>query len=158
MSFVALRFQLIGALLASSALPAFAQVNATLKAAAKFMPEVHWKTGSALMGDFACHRQIDHALVGVDATNIIVAVFLGTLSKPPQVLRFSKTARSPETAKLTLEDGDFDPKQFERELGYLPDGMRPSKTCKGLALSDGEVDAAHIYWNHNAKVFSAWVL
>ena len=137
---------------------ACAQTNATLKAAAKFMPEVRWKTGSVLVGDFACRKQIDHALVGVDAQNIVVAVFLGTLSKPPQVLRFSKTARSPGTVELTLEDGDFDPPQFERELGYIPEGMRPSKTCKGLNLNDGEVDSAHIYWNHNAHAFSAWVL
>ena len=60
------------------------------------------------------------------------------------------------TAVLALEELDFDVKQFEKELGFLPPGMRRSKTCMGLNLSDGKVDSAHIYWNHAAKRFGDW--
>jgi hypothetical protein len=37
-------------------------------------------------------------------------------------------------------------------------GFQQSKTCKGLNLSDGETDSAHIYWNHKALRFGEWQL
>lgn len=56
---------------------------------------------------------------------------------------------------IAIEDLDFEPKQM-REVGMVPPGLRPSKTCMGLNLSDGNVDSAHIYWNREAKRFDDW--
>jgi hypothetical protein len=134
------------------------QTGATSAAASKFLSGINWKEGSVVTGDFSCRGRVEHAILGTSKTEIVVAVFLDGLSKPPQVLRYSAKTRDPSTSELKVEDGDFDPKEFEDEVGYIPDGMRPSKSCKGLNVSDGKIDSAHIYWNHDAKQFSDWVL
>ena len=140
-------------LLASAEVPA-----AVVAAASKLVPGVTWKGESIVVGNFSCQGRVERAILGTTKSEIVVAVFLGGLSKPPKVLRYSAKTRDPSTSELEIEDGDFDPKEFESEVGYIPDGLRPSKTCKGLNLSDGKIDSAHIYWNHNAKQFNDWVL
>lgn len=145
-------------LLLSFATIAFAQNGAVIAAASKFLPDITWKKDSVVTGNFSCRGRIEHAILGTSKTEIVVAVFLDGLTRSPQVLRYSAKTRDPSTAELKTEDGDFDPKEFEDEVGYIPDGMRPSKSCIGLNLSDGNVDSAHIYWNHNAKQLSDWVL
>ena len=137
---------------------ASAQAPAISAAATKFLPGVKWKQNAVVVGDFSCRGHQEHAILGANKSEIVVAIFLDSLTKPPKVLRYSASARDPSTSELTTEDLDFEPKQFETEVGYIPDGMHPSKTCKGLNLSDGKIDSAHIYWNHNAKQFSDWVL
>lgn len=139
-------------------LRAFAQVPATVAAAAKFAPGVMWKPDSTVVGDFSCRGRVERAILGTSKSAIVVAIFLGALTTPPKILRYSASARDPAAAELKTEDLDFEPKRFESEVGYIPDGLRPSKTCKGLNLTDGKIDSAHIYWNHNAKQFSDWVL
>ena len=129
---------------------------ATAAAAARFRPEVQWRQASVLSGDFSCKGQAEHAILGTNKTEIVVAIFVNSLSKPPSVLAFSASARNPATAELKIEANDFDLKQFEQEVGYVPEGLQPSKTCMGLSLSDGDTDAAHIYWNRRARTFSAW--
>ena len=57
---------------------------------------------------------------------------------------------------VCLLDSLADP--FKSEVGELPEGLRPSRTCKGLNLSDGKVDSAHIYWNRKARRFDDWSL
>lgn len=135
-----------------------AQENAVQTAAARFLPGTNWKANSVITGDFTCRGRQEFAILGTSKRHLVVAIFAETLKKPPEVLRFSATARDPTTSELTIEDGDFDLEEFQNVVGYIPDGMRPSKTCKGLNLSDGNVDSAHIYWNHDAKQFSDWVL
>ncbi len=85
-------------------------------------------------------------------------IFIDGLNRPPKVLRYPAGERDPATAELTIEDLDFDPKRFRSEVGELPEGLRPSRTCKGLNLSDGKVDSAHIYWNRKARRFDDWSL
>lgn len=127
-------------------------------AASKFVPGVTWKEKSIVIGDFSCRARVERAILGTNKSEIVVAIFLSGLAKPPKVLRYSAKARDPSTSELKIEDGDFDPNEFKNEVGYIPDGLRPSKTCKELNLSDGKVDSAHIYWNHNANGFGDWVL
>jgi hypothetical protein len=66
--------------------------------------------------------------------------------------------RDPATTTLAAESLDLDLDRLRVEIGIVPPGLRPSKTCKGLNLSDGKVDSAHIYWNHEAARFAAWSL
>jgi hypothetical protein len=146
------------ALILSTFSVAFAETGSVPAAAKRFFPGINWKPASVVIGDFSCQGRIEQAVLGTTKTEIVVAVFVGSLARAPKLLRFSAASRDPATSTLTVEDGDFDPAQFEREVGYIPDGMRPSKTCKGLNLCDGNIDSAHIYWNHNAKQFVAWVL
>ena len=127
-------------------------------AATQFVKGVTWRKDSVVAGDFSCRGKIEQAILGTNKVHIVVAVFLDGLAKRPKVLRYSASARKPGTAVLAVEDMNFDLKTFEKEVGYIPPGMRPSKSCKGLNLSDGEIDSAHIYWNHDAKQFSDWVL
>jgi hypothetical protein len=85
----------------------------------------------------------------------VIAVSLNGLKRRPEILRYSSKARNAATAVLAVEDLDYDPPQA---LGYDLPGFQQSKTCKGLNLSDGETDSAHIYWNHKALRFGEWQL
>ena len=64
-------------------------------------------------------------------------------------------ARRAENAELTVEDLDYDP---EPDIGYELPGFQLSKSWKGLNLSDGLTDSAHIYWNRKSHRFEDWVL
>jgi hypothetical protein len=57
--------------------------------------------------------------------------------------------RDPAFVELTIEDLDYEP-------DYELPGFQRSKTCKGPVLDDGEVDPAHLYWNHESHQFSGW--
>ena len=137
---------------------AFAQVPAIAAAANKFVPGVTLKKESIVAGNFSCRGRVERAILGTKKSEIVVAIFLRSLRMPPTVLRYSANTRDPTTSELKVEDWYFEPMEFENLVGHLPDGLRPSRTCKGLNLSDGRIDSAHIYWNHNTKKFSDWTL
>ena len=82
------------------------------------------------------------------------AVFLNGTNSRPEVLRYSAKVRDPASATLQAESLDYDPKE---DPGYVLSGFQRSKTCKGLNLSDGKIDSAHIYWNHESLRFDDWV-
>lgn len=127
--------------------------SAVAAAAKRFLPDVRWRAASALHADFTCRGRQQSAILGVSDTDIVIAVFLKGLATRPEVLRYS-FARDTSTLQLTAEDLNWDPKA---ELGYALPGFQRSKTCQGLNLADGEVDAAHIYWNHDGHRFDDWV-
>lgn len=130
-----------------------AQVPTVSQAASKFVPGVTWRPKSVLTADFSCRGRKEQAILGVNAKQIVVAVFLNGPTRPPEVLRYSAEMRDAKEVQLTLESLDYD---AEDEIGDLP-GFRRSRTCQGLNLSDGKIDSAHIYWNHDAKRFDDWV-
>ena len=123
------------------------------KAATKYIAGVAWQRPSVVSGNFSCHGRKEQAILGVSASEIVVAVFVNGLGSRPDLLRYSGNARNPKTAELKIEDLDYDPKE---EIGSELDGFRRSKSCKGLNLSDGETDSAHIYWNHKSQRFADW--
>jgi hypothetical protein len=129
------------------------QVPPIAAAASKFAPDVTWRPTSVLTADFSCRGRKEQAILGVTSKEIVIAVFLDGTSRKPEVLRYSAAARDARQAKLTLESLDYD---RDEDTGPLP-GFRRSRTCKGLNLSDGLVDSAHIYWNHDARRFDDWV-
>jgi len=131
-----------------------AQAPSIVEAAATFVPGVSWRPESVLTADFTCRGRKEQAILGVTAREIVIVVFLNGSADKPEVLRYSAEARDPNEVKLTIESLDFDP---AGDLGDLP-GFRRSRTCKGLNLSDGKVDSAHIYWNHDAQHFDDWSL
>jgi hypothetical protein len=55
------------------------------------------------------------------------------------VLRYSAKVRNPAYATLKAEDLDYDPRE---DPGYELPGFQRSKSCKGLNLSDGEIDTS----------------
>lgn len=126
-----------------------------VQAAAKYLPDVTWRPASVLIADFSCHGRTEQALLGVTQSELVIAVFLNGLGRQPEVLRYSAKVRDPKLAKLTVESLDYDPRA---PLGQDLPGFRRSPTCKGLNLSDGLIDSAHIYWNHDTKRFDDWVL
>lgn len=130
-----------------------AQVPTVSQAASKFVPGVTWRPKSVLTADFSCRGRKEQAILGVNAKEIVIAVFLNGLAEPPEVLRYSAEMRDAKQVQLTLESLDYD---SEEAIGELP-GFRRSRTCQGLNLSDGKIDSAHIYWNHDAKRFDDWV-
>ena len=139
-------------------LPAFSQSDQTLTASNKFQPNINWQKGSAVTGNFSCREKAELAILGVSESEIVVAVFLNGLVKKPSLLRYSASFRDSSTVKLAIEDGEFDVTEFKEILGEIPDGLRSSKSCKWLNLSDEKIDSVHIYWNHKTKRLSAWSL
>jgi hypothetical protein len=125
--------------------------NAVIKAAAKYVPGVAWRGDSVVTGDFTCRGRKQTAILGINPSGIVVAVFLNGMNRKPYVFRDAQ--KDPSTVELTTEDLDYDPKE---DLGYPLPGFRRSKTCKGLMLDDGEIDPAHLYWNHESKKFDGW--
>ncbi|HUI54152.1 MAG TPA: hypothetical protein VLY04_04225 [Bryobacteraceae bacterium] len=125
------------------------------KAAAKYVPGITWQARSVVSGNFTCRGRKEQAILGVSASEILVAVFVTGTNAPPELLRYSAKARNPKTAELAVEDLDYDPKQ---DIGYEPDGFQRSKSCKGLNLGDGLTDSAHIYWNRKSHRFEDWTL
>lgn len=140
-------------ILLAVALPG-AQAPSVAMAAARFLPEVDWRAESSVSADFTCRGRRESAIVGTTSKEIIIAIFIDGVSQKPEVLRYSAAMRDTRTAKLTTETLDYDPK--DEDAGDLR-GVRRSKTCQGLNLSDEKVDSAHIYWNHEAKRFDSWV-
>jgi hypothetical protein len=126
----------------------------TGSSAGKYVAGTRWRADSVVTGDFTCRGRKQHAILGTNAKEIVVAVFLNDTDHPPEVLRYSAETRNPASVVLALESQDYDPRD---EVGDVP-GFRRSKTCKGLNLSDGQTDSAHIYWNHDAKRFDDWTL
>lgn len=122
-------------------------------AARRFLPEVTWRGDTVVAGDFRCDGREDRALLGTTESEIVLAVFARGSRKPPEVLRYSAEVRDPLFAELVVESLERDP--ADAELTQRP-GFRYSKTCRGLRLEDGKVDAAHIYWNHRDRKFSDW--
>jgi hypothetical protein len=123
-------------------------------AATKHVHGVSWRAKSVITGDFSCRGKTETAILGTSKSEIVVAVFLDGLKREPQVLRYSATVRDAASAVLDIESLDLD---REEELGYALPGFRRSNTCKGLNLSDGRSDSAHIYWNHESRRFDDWV-
>jgi len=124
------------------------------KAAARYVPGVSWRAKSVVTADFTCSGRMQTAILGVSKTEIVVAVFLNGTNNRPEVLRYSARVRNPVTAALKAEGLDFDPKE---DSGYDLPGLQRSMTCKGLNLSDGEIDSAHIYWNRVSRRLEDWV-
>ena len=130
-----------------------AQAPSVTAAVSKFVPDVSWRPKSVLIAEFSCRGRKEQAILGVTAKEIVITIFLNGTAEMPEVLHYSAQSRDPNEVKLTVESLDYDPK--DDDLGDLP-GFHRSKICKGLNLSDGKVDSAHIYWNHDAKRFDDW--
>ena len=126
-------------------------------AARKFYPSAMWRDQSIVKGNFSCRGKQEMAILGTSKTEIVVAVFLNGLSKKPELLKYSTSVRRPDSAILTVESLDFKFEDFEREVGSVPQGLLPSKTCMGLNMSDQLIDSAHIFWNRRARRFDDWV-
>ena len=124
-------------------------------AAAKYVPGVKWQPRTVLTADFSCRGRKEQAILGVNASDIVIAVFLNGTNQRPEVLRYSAKVRNAASAELTVEDQDYDPKD---DIGGSLPGFQLSTTCKGLNLSDGRGDSAHIYWNRKDRRFDDWVL
>ncbi len=88
----------------------------------------------------------------------MMPVFRPPSLAPVDLLRYSGKVRNPKSAVLATESLDFDIREFERQVGYVPDGLQASKTCLGLNMSDQMIDSAHIYWHRKHKRFVSWSL
>jgi hypothetical protein len=130
-----------------------ASSSSVVSAAKKFVPGVNWLEKSVVAGDFTCRGSQQQAILGTNADEVVLAVFVNGLNTRPEVLRDRFRDRLSRGLKLTVESLDFDPKA---DLGYVPPGFQRSKTCKGLNLTDGDVDARHLYWNATAGWFDSW--
>jgi hypothetical protein len=146
------------ALLAVTGLATAASVaSPAVKAAAtRFVGGVDWQEKSVLRADFSCAGKRQSAILGTSKDEIVVAVFTHDLARAPEVLRFASQDRKPAAAKIRLDHSSLSREEIATLAGTVPPGYRPSKTCKGVRLSDDASDAAHIYWDHDARRFDSW--
>jgi hypothetical protein len=128
--------------------------SAAVAAASRFHPSVTWLAKSKVTADFTCRGNADVALLGHTDKTTIVAIFSHGLSSKPQFLEFDLYFTSALT--LTAESLSATAEDYRSFLGYAPDGIVTSATCKGLALSDGDTDPFHIYWNTKVGAFDTW--
>jgi hypothetical protein len=129
-------------------------VPSVAAAAKKYVPDVEWQPKTVIAADFSCRGRKEQAILGTNSADIVIAVFLNGTTQKPEVLRYSAKVRNASSAELTVEDLNFDPKDV---IGVDLPGFKRSSTCKGLNLSDGRSDSAHIYWNHEDRMFDDWV-
>ncbi len=122
--------------------------------------DVRWNVSSTVFGNFACQGQRDMAILGVsERTGYVVMVQRARKGTKPTYLTFATRGRDPGNLRLAIEDLDFESNEdIKRELEATAPGLRPSKTCKGLSLGDGESDSHHIYWDRQRKTFMSWSL
>ena len=121
------------------------------QAAARYVPGVTWSLKSVVKGDFSCSGRVGQAILGTTSKEIVVAIFLHGTSEAPEVIRDS--VRDIRSAQLKVEGLDFDPKE---DLGYVLEGFKRSRRCKGLNLSDGQIDSLHLYWDTVHRRFEGW--
>jgi hypothetical protein len=134
-----------------------ATASPAVKAAAqRFVGGVEWQENSVLKGDFSCAGKQQSAILGTSKNEIVVAVFTQDLARAPEVLRFASEDRKPAEAKIRIDDSSLSVDEIQTLAGMVPPGYRMSKTCKGVRLSDDASDAAHIYWDHDARRFDSW--
>ena len=115
-------------------------------------PRVRWEQRSMLRDDFDCDGVADLAALGRVEQKIVVGLARAAVDSP-DLLEFAidpaaQAGICTEPASLSIEPQD-------RPDGEL-EGFRPSRSCKGLVLSDGECDPVHIYWNHERKRPGWW--
>lgn len=147
----------LAGVLAALACHLAAAADADVKAAAsRSVVDVSWQETSVLTGDFSCAGTQQFAILGTSLKEIVVAVFKDGLAQAPEVLRFDSEARKAAEAKIRLEDSSLTLDEVKILAGAVPSGYQPSSTCKGVRLSDDASDAAHIYWDHDAKRFDSW--
>lgn len=135
-----------------------ADADFVVAAASSADRSVSWQSQSIVSGDFTCQGKREFAILGTKPKEIVVGVFRPPAVAPIDLLRYSGEVRNPKSAALATEPLDFDVKEFESQVGYLPDGLLPSKTCLGLNMSDQMIDSAHIYWHRRHKRFVSWSL
>ena len=97
---------------------------AVVASASKFVPGVKWQAESIVSADFTCQGRVQHAILGTEQKEIVVAVFLNGINRRPVVLR--EQGRVAASAVLETDDLDWDPKEDGRNLP----GFRRSKTAK----------------------------
>ena len=100
------------------------------------------------------------ALYGTsERSGFVVMIQPSSKGAKPSYLVFATRGREPKNIRLAAESLDFtNDVEFKQEVIAVAPGLRPSKTCQGLALGDGETDAHHIYWNRDKKAFESWSL
>jgi len=152
------RFVLVSLLLIGIAADVTSATDkAFITAAAKRIDNaIQWQESSVVVGDFTCKGHSELAILGTSSKEIVIAIFTEGTAKPIEVMRFSGVARSPKSAILAIEPLDFTLQDFRREVGAVPDGLVPSKTCVGLNMTDQMVDSAHIYWHRKRGRFESW--
>ena len=114
-------------------------------AAARFLPDVKWLPKSVVTADFTCQGRKQQAILESRVDQAIGGI--------PEALPASgdrSLLGNSDSVVLKAEGLDYNPKE---DMDFPLPGFRQSKTCKGLNLSDGETDASHLYWNHDALRF-----
>jgi hypothetical protein len=147
---------LLGAVLPGLATAQKADAGPVQVAAQKFASGVAWRESTVLIADFNCTGNVQHAILGASAHEIVVAIFTAGLGQSPALLRFEANLHDIRAAKIRLDDYTLSAEEITGVSGTAPVGYRPSANCHGVRLSDDSSEAAHIYWDHEHRRFDSW--
>lgn len=143
--------------LLAAAAPAWAQDGKAVAAAAsQFAGDIVWRPASVLDADFSCSGKTEHAILGTSLTEIVVGIFTDGLARPPALVRFTAQNRHPLALKINLEANDLRADELQEMAGDVPSGYQVRPDCFSVRLSDDQIDAVHIYWDHTNRQFGSW--
>ena len=142
------------------ALPGLLEAHAAPQRLPAEFSDVRWHVGSTVFGDFTCRGRQDMAIFGVsEKSGFVVVVHPNGKTGKPSYASFATRGRDPLNMRLTVESLELSTDEASKgEQEYLPPDLTPSKTCKGLALGDGETDSHHIYWSRSKRALRSWSL
>jgi len=143
----------VSVIFGSSALAADDPVNA----ARRLEPSVKWDAASLVRADVTCDGKADGILLGRDNSTVWVAVI--SSDKPEANRRnLMQFALGPGTqAALCALPATIEtyPIECETESGPL-EGCKPSSSCRGFSVVDGQCDSLHFYWHSGRKRIVWW--
>jgi hypothetical protein len=116
------------------------------------------RKSTAFAADIDCDGKPDNIWLEKTARGLTIKTRLSS-SKVAKDIPFaisssSQTAICALPARLITESADFDP--IKDADGLELKGIVRSKKCKGLALSGGDCDDIHLYWNHQSRHLGWW--
>lgn len=128
-----------------------------VNAARRLKPSVKWDAASLVRADVTCDGKADGILLGRDNSTVWAAVIS---SDKPEVNRrnLMQFALGPGTqAALCALPATIEtyPIECETESGPL-EGCKPSPSCRGFSVVDGQCDSLHFYWHSGLKRIVWW--
>ena len=117
---------------------------------------MRWDAKNPLRADFDCDGRLDLAFLGRHQGRVYVGVVRAS-AEEPEILDFAVDPRIQEAicaepAMLEIESLEYDTKV---SVGPI-NGVKGSRSCKGLVLSGGECDSIHLFWSAETHSLDWW--
>jgi hypothetical protein len=120
-------------------------------------PSTRWDAASTVAADFNGDGRLDMAALGAEGSGIVLAAAVradGTYMAV-QYLSFAVGGEAQAAVCATPVTLEAEPLLCEVDGRTLP-GCVANPRASGLALSDDDCDAVHLYWDHEKAAMAWW--